>query len=53
MFDSRSQRNLVKEWVDAQPVCPSRKETQNHFPAIPQKHIRALVQSRKDREAEK
>lgn len=50
MFDSRSQRHLVEEWVNAQPACPSRKEAQREFPEVPQKHIRAAIQSRKDRE---
>lgn len=52
MFDSRNQRQLVQEWVDAQAKCPSRKEAQRHFPNIPLKHIRAAIQSRKDRTPE-
>jgi len=47
--DSRGQRQLVREWVEAQPTCPSRKEAQRHFPNIPLKHIRSVLQSCKDR----
>ena len=47
---SRDQRKRVEEWVNAQSACPSRKEAQRAFPDIPQKHIRAAIQSRKDRD---
>lgn len=49
MFDSRQRRQEVQEWVDAQPECPTRKEAQRRFPETPLKHIRAAIQSRKDR----
>jgi len=50
MFDSREQRNQVQAWVDAQPECPTRKQAKRQFPGVDQKHIRAAIQSRKDRE---
>ena len=42
---------MVEEWVRTQPECPSRKEAQKQFPTVPQKHIRAAIQSRKDKES--
>lgn len=50
MYDSRTQRNQVQEWVDAQPECPTRKQVKKRFPDVDQKHIRPAIQSRKDRE---
>lgn len=50
MYESRDQRQEVQDWVDAQSECPSRKETQRRFPEIPIKHVRAAIQSRKDRD---
>ena len=47
---SRDQRKRVEKWVNAQPECPSRKEVKREFPDVDQKHIRAAVQSRKDRD---
>ena len=48
MFESRSQKHKVEEWIIAQDKCPSRKETQREFPNVPQRLIRAALQSRKD-----
>ncbi len=50
MFDARNQREAIARWVDAQPVCPTRKQVKAAFPDAPLKVIRSLVQSRKDRE---
>lgn len=50
MYESREQRQEVQEWVDAQPECPSRKQVKRQFPKVDQKHIRAAIQSRKDRD---
>lgn len=51
MFKSRSDRETVDAWVNSQEVCPTRKQTKRQFPNINQKHIRASIQSRKDRES--
>ena len=50
MFVVRELKKQVEAWVDAQPTCPSRKQAQKQFPKAPQKLIRAVIQSRKDRE---
>ena len=50
MFESRTLRLVVKKWVDTQEVCPTRKQTIKHFPNVPQRVIRALLQARKDRD---
>ena len=50
MSGVRDWRKQVEKWVDAQPTCPSRKQGQKQFPDVPQKVVRAAVQSRKDRE---
>ncbi len=50
MYESRGQRNRIRDWVNAQPECPSRKQAKKQFPGVEQKHIRAALQSRKDRE---
>ncbi len=50
MYQSREQRSRVEGWIEAQATTPSRKQTQQQFPAVPQKHIRAALQSRMDRE---
>jgi len=50
VYESRDQRARVEEWINAQPTCPSRKQTQRQFPDVLQKHIRAALQSRKDRD---
>ncbi len=50
MFDRREQRNRVQAWVDTQPECPNRKQAKRQFPNVDQKHLRAAIQSRKDRE---
>jgi uncharacterized protein (DUF433 family) len=49
MFESRDLKIEVREWVLSQPKCPSRKEVKKVFPEVPLKHIRAAIQSRKDR----
>ena len=49
MFETRDLKNEVREWVLAQPTCPSRKEVKKVFPEVPQKYIRSAIQSRKDR----
>jgi len=50
LYGVRDWRKRVEKWVDAQPTCPSRKDTQKRFPDVPKKLVRAAVQSRKDRE---
>lgn len=50
MYESRSQRQAVDRWVNAQDKCPTRKQAKREFPDVDQKHIRAAIQSRKDRE---
>lgn len=50
MYESRSQRQAVDRWVNAQDKCPNRKQVKREFPDVDQKHIRAAIQSRKDRE---
>lgn len=50
MYESRSKRNAVEAWVDAQPTCPTRKQTRAQFPDVEQKHVRAALQARQDRE---
>lgn len=50
MYESRDQRAQVEAWINAQPTCPTRKQTQRQFPDVLQKHVRAALQSRKDRD---
>lgn len=50
MYESRDQRQAVAAWVDAQAECPSRKQAKRQFPNVDQKHIRAAIQSRRDRD---
>lgn len=50
MFRKRELRKRIEAWVDDQPTCPSREQTQKKFPGVPKKIVRAAVQSRKDRE---
>jgi hypothetical protein len=40
----------VEKWVNSRPSVPSRKEVFEKFPHAPQKIVKALLQSRKDRE---
>ncbi len=49
MFEARDMKIEVRDWVMAQPTCPSRKEVKKVFPDVPLKYIRAAIQSRKDR----
>ena len=49
MFEARDLKIEVREWVMAQKTCPTRKEVRKVFPNVPLKHIRAAIQSRKDR----
>lgn len=50
MQDSRDNRFAVERWVNAQPQCPNRKQVVAEFPNVPQRIIRAAIQSREDRE---
>ena len=50
MYEVRDQKNAVAAWVEAQPKCPTRKEVIAKFPEAPQRIIRAVLQSREDRE---
>jgi len=50
VYESREQRNQIQEWVDSLPECPTRKQAKKKFPGMDQRHIRAAIQSRKDRE---
>jgi hypothetical protein len=50
-FDKRDNRFAVEKWVNSQPTCPSRKEVQEQFPDVQHRVIKAVLQSRKDREA--
>jgi uncharacterized protein (DUF433 family) len=50
VFANRQERKRVETWVNAQETCPSRKEIKRAFPEADLKHIRAALQSRKDRE---
>jgi len=40
----------VEKWINSQASLPSRKEVFEKFPSAPQKIVKALLQSRKDRE---
>jgi hypothetical protein len=50
VYDERSQRAQVEQWVNGQVACPSRKQTVKAFPEVPQRIIRAAIQSRKDKD---
>lgn len=50
MQDVRGWRKRVEAWVDKQATCPSRKTAAKQFPEVPVKVIRAVLQSREDRE---
>ena len=50
MYEERRNKEIIERWVNAQEECPSRKEAAAHFPNFPQRLIRSILQSRKDRE---
>lgn len=50
MFNERNRRAAVEQWVNNQDTCPNRKQVIQAFPNVPQKIIRAVIQSRKDKD---
>ena len=52
MFDERKRKAAVERWVSKQDLCPSRKQAVATFPEVPQRIIRAVIQSRKDKDRE-
>jgi len=49
LFDVRVQKQAVEAWVQKQVELPSRKETRQKFPKVPQRIIRTVLQSLRDK----
>lgn len=50
MSDTRRLKAQAEKWINEQEECPSRKQVAAHFPHVPQRIVRSLLQARKDRE---
>jgi len=48
--DVRNQRIALENWVKQQETVPNRKVVQEMFPQVPQRVVRQVLQSAKDRD---